>query len=115
VSTQRLALEDFTFSNGVRIPKGTKVQGVAIPVHLDPTVYDNPDKFQPFRFVSDDPDVPKKDMATISLEFLPFGYGRNAWYVCAPFHSISRSSIDTDVIVHHIIAPVGGTRKQSSN
>jgi len=115
VSTQRLALEDFTFSNGVRIPKGTIIQGVATPVHLDPTVYDNPDEFQPFRFFSDDPDVPKKDMATISLEFLPFSYGRNAWYVCTQFHYTSRSSIDTDVIVYHIIAPVGGTRKQSSN
>jgi cytochrome P450 len=42
VSTQRLAVEDFTFSNGVRIPKGTIIQGVATPVHLDPTIYDDP-------------------------------------------------------------------------
>jgi cytochrome P450 len=81
VSTQRLAVDDFTFSNGVHIPKGTLIQGIATPVHLDPNIYDNPDEFQPFRFFSDDPDVPKKDMATISLEFLPFAYGRNAWCV----------------------------------
>lgn len=80
MSTQRLALQDFTFSNGVRIPKGTIIQGVATPVHLDPKIYDNPDEFKPFRFISDDPDVPKQDMATISLKFLPFSYGRNAWY-----------------------------------
>ena len=81
VSAQRLALQDFTFSNGVRIPKGTIIQGVATPVHLDPMFYDNPDEFMPFRFFSDDPDVPKRDIATISLEFLPFSFGRNAWYV----------------------------------
>jgi hypothetical protein len=39
---------------------------------MDPNIYDNPEEFQPFRFFSDDPDVPKKDMVTISLEFLPF-------------------------------------------
>lgn len=81
VSTQRVAVEDFTFSNGVRIPKGTIIQGVATPVHLDPTIYDDPNDFKPFRFFSDDPDVPKQDMATISLEYLPFSYGRNAWCV----------------------------------
>lgn len=91
VSTQRLAVEDFTFSNGVRIPKGTVIQGVATPVHSDPTIYDDPNDFKPFRFFSDDPDVPKKDMATISLEYLPFSYGRNAWCVMSlPIAPIDR-------------------------
>jgi Cytochrome P450 len=112
VSTQRLALEDFTFSNGVRIPKGTMIQGVATPVHLDPKFYSNPDEFQPFRFFSDDPDVPKKDMATISSEFLPFSYGRNAWCVV---HIVFQSLADSDITMFHIIALVGGTRKRSSS
>jgi hypothetical protein len=119
VSTQRLALQDFTFSNGVRIPKGTIIQGVATPVHMDPKVYDNPEEFQPFRFFSDDPDVPKRDMVTISLEFLPFSYGRNAWCVLLLFHCISRAFIDTDcsryINTIFVIAPVGGTHKQSSS
>ena len=79
MSTQRLAHQGFTFSNGVRIPKGTVIQGVATPVHLDPMFYDNPGELMPFRFFSDAPDVPKRDIATISLEFLPFSFGRDAW------------------------------------
>jgi Cytochrome P450 len=110
VSTQRLALEDFTFSNGVRIPKGTMIQGVATPVHLDSKLYSNPDEFQPFRFFSDDPDVPKKDMTTISLEFLPFSYGRNAWCV-VHIPIVFPSLTDSDITMFHFIALVGGTRK----
>ena len=115
VSTQRVAVEDFTFSNGVRIPKGTIIQGVATAVHLDPTIYDDPNDFKPFRFFSDDPDVPKKDMATISLEYLPFSYGRNAWYVMnLPIAPVDRLLILL-LLCAMKIAPAGGTHKQSSS
>jgi len=114
VSTQRLAVKDFTFSNGVRIPKGTIIQGVATPIHMDPSIYSDPNNFNPFRFFSDDPDVPKKDMATISLEYLPFSYGRNAWCVThlpiTPFDILL-----TTLYLSHNIAPVGGTRKRLSS
>ena len=82
VSIQRLAVDDFTFSNGVHIPKGTLIHGPAAAIEADPAIYSDPEVFKPFRFVPDasKPEQPRKEMTTIGPDFLPFGYGRNAWY-----------------------------------
>ena len=81
VSIQRLAVDDFTFSNGVHIPKGTLIHGPASSIEADPVLYSEPEVFKPFRFVPDssNPHQPRKEMTTIGPDFLPFGYGRNAW------------------------------------
>ena len=81
VSIQRLAVDDFTFSNGVHIPKGTLIHGPVSPIEADPVIYADPEVFKPFRFVPDpsNPEQPRKEMTTIGPDFLPFGYGRNAW------------------------------------
>ena len=81
VSIQRLAVDDFTFSNGVHIPKGTLIHGPVSPIEADPVIYSDPEEFKPFRFVPDpsNAEQPRKEMTTIGPDFLPFGYGRNAW------------------------------------
>ena len=82
VSIQRLAVDDFAFSNGVRIPKGTLIHGPVSSIEADPVIYSEPDVFEPFRFVADASNAEQqlqKEMTTIGLDFLPFGYGRNAW------------------------------------
>ena len=82
VTIQRLAVDDFTFSNGVHIPKGTLIHGPVATIEADPVIYSEPEVFKPFRFVPDasKPEQPHKEMTTIGPDFLPFGYGRNAWY-----------------------------------
>ena len=81
VSIQRLAVDNFTFSNGVHIPKGTLIHGPVSPIEADPDIYSDPEEFKLFRFVLDpsNAEQPRKEMTTIGPDFLPFGYGRNAW------------------------------------
>ncbi|KAF9047870.1 cytochrome P450 [Panaeolus papilionaceus] len=77
----RKAMEDFTFSNGVTIPKGTTLSASAITQHMDESIYPSPHIFDPLRFVkmASDP-ASKKDhnITTIGMDLLVFGYGRHA-------------------------------------
>jgi cytochrome P450 len=83
----RKALKDFTFSDGTFIPKGTYLAAVAGPVHMDEKIYEDPLTFKPFRFAEaregadDARDAVKNQMITTSLEYLPFGHGKHAWWV----------------------------------
>ena len=82
---ERKALKDFTFSDGTIIPKGTHVAAVAQPVHMDGKIYEDPLRFDPFRFVEtrkgvdDARDAIKNRLATTSTQYLLFGHGRHAW------------------------------------
>lgn len=81
----RLALKDFTFSDGTFIPKGTSVSAVAHPVHTDEKIYEDPLRFKPFRFAEkregtdDARDAVKNQLVTTSMEYLLFGHGKHAW------------------------------------
>nr|XP_020447513.1 cytochrome P450 2U1 isoform X1 [Monopterus albus] len=55
---------------GYTIPKGTVVFPNLWSVHRDPTVWDNPDSFNPARFLDDEGKLLKKEC------FIPFGIGR---------------------------------------
>jgi len=93
VMTRRLAMSDFSFSDGTFIPKGTNfvVAGRGINqdevsfilpnfgLHSRPfqRYYDNPQEFQGFRFADQDP--LKWQMTSINPEFMLFGLGRSAW------------------------------------
>ena len=70
VSIQRLAVDDFTFSNGVHIPKGTFIHGPVSTIEADQLSI-------PSRSCSSR--ATRKEMTTIGPDFLPFGYGRSAW------------------------------------
>uniref|UniRef100_UPI0037E864C2 cytochrome P450 2U1 n=1 Tax=Semicossyphus pulcher TaxID=241346 RepID=UPI0037E864C2 len=55
---------------GFTIPKGTVVIPNLWSVHRDPTVWDDPDTFNPARFLDDDGNLLRKEF------FIPFGIGR---------------------------------------
>ncbi|KAI1077293.1 cytochrome P450 [Whalleya microplaca] len=74
---------------GLRITPGSDVRSVypVQMVHMDPDVYQSPERFDPFRLSRGfDPSNPnrclpgatRESMTTVSTSFLPFGYGRHA-------------------------------------
>ncbi|KAF9047874.1 cytochrome P450 [Panaeolus papilionaceus] len=82
----RRAMQDFTFSNGVTIPRGTLI-GASIPeAHRAENVYSNPNQFDPLRYLKlatketqNNPESKKKyDITSVGLNSLIFGYGRHA-------------------------------------
>lgn len=82
---KRVAIRDYTFSDGQTIPAGTTIAVPASHTHFDPSVYENPLEFDGFRFLKmkersrldGNPDK-KFDMISTSAQFLPFGHGRHA-------------------------------------
>lgn len=57
--------------NGLTIPKGTQVIPLIHAVHMDPTLWKDPELFNPDRFLSaDGTKIVKPDF------FIPFGVGR---------------------------------------
>ncbi|KZT24788.1 cytochrome P450 [Neolentinus lepideus HHB14362 ss-1] len=78
-SLNRIALKDWTFSDGTFIPKGTSIAACATPVHMDETVYPDPQKFDAYRFYRmmehHDSEVGQHLLVKTSLEYLPFGHG----------------------------------------
>ena len=93
--TRRLAMSDFSFSDGTFIPKGTNFVVAGRGINQDEVnliqnfqnfgryswdfqrYYDNPQEFQGFRFADKDP--LKWQMTSINPEFMLFGLGRSAW------------------------------------
>ena len=72
-----------TLSDGTRIPKGTLVAAAAITAHSDDTRYTAPGVFDPFRFArmrEEDERATSLQFSNTSTDWLPFGYGRHAWY-----------------------------------
>ncbi|KAJ3569656.1 hypothetical protein NP233_g4899 [Leucocoprinus birnbaumii] len=74
--SRRIAVNDFTFSDGTFIPKGTSFAVAGRSLNWDERVYSNPDEFQGFRFVDMDPH--KFQMTSLSLEYMGFGIGKRA-------------------------------------
>lgn len=81
ISINRKALQDYTFSDGTFIPKGTFVAAASIPVHYDEEFYENPEIFNPWRFSdirSEEGEGTKHQMVSTSTEYVAFGHGRHA-------------------------------------
>ena len=80
----RRAMQDFTFSDGTFIPKGTYVSVASIATHTDSEFYENPHEFNPWRFSDmrdNDPEGEgtKHQIVNAKPEFVFFGLGRHAW------------------------------------
>ncbi|TDL22831.1 cytochrome P450 [Rickenella mellea] len=81
LSTLRLAVDDYTFSDGTFIPKGTMMSVASGATHHDPSVYENANEFHGFRFADlreEDGEGTKHQMVSTSSEYLAFGHGRHA-------------------------------------
>ncbi|TFK19403.1 cytochrome P450 [Coprinopsis marcescibilis] len=73
---QRIALQDYTFSNGVTVPKGTWVSTDLVTAH---SRYSNAEEFDPWRFYNIHKESGKPaDITTTTPEYLLFGHGRHA-------------------------------------
>jgi hypothetical protein len=56
--------------NGFTIPKNTQIVPLLHAVHMDPNLWDEPEKFKPSRFLNAEGKVTKPEY------FLPFGVGK---------------------------------------
>jgi cytochrome P450 len=74
----RVVMSDYTFSNGVTLPKGTALSVDTTPMHMG-SEYENPEEFDPWRFYNIQQKTGKRsDITTTSNDFLAFGHGRHA-------------------------------------
>ncbi|KIK72082.1 hypothetical protein PAXRUDRAFT_662300 [Paxillus rubicundulus Ve08.2h10] len=81
VAILRKAMQNFTFSDGTVVPKGTFITVASQATYLDNEVYDNAEMFDPFRFANKrdaDRDGAKHSLVSISLEYFAFGQGIHA-------------------------------------
>jgi len=82
VLMSRIAMKDFTFSDGTYIPKGTFIAAAIRPVHQDQGIYmdPGPDVFDGLRFykLRGKDNTRKYDMSSTSPSFLAFGHGPHA-------------------------------------
>nr|AVL92816.1 CYP450 [Locusta migratoria] len=69
LGTTHAATRD-VYLNGFMIPKDAHVVPLLHAVHMDPTLWDDPEKFEPTRFLNAEGKVTKPEF------FLPFGVGR---------------------------------------
>ena len=79
-------MQDYTFSDGTFIPKGTKVAIPMHAIHHDEEIYPHADVFDPWRWSEmrqDDTEATKYQMVSTGPEHVPFGHGRHGW--CASF------------------------------
>lgn len=81
----RVAINDYTFANGEKVPAGTMLAAAASSAHTDPSTYERPLEFDGFRFLKmreraklDGKLNEKFDMVSTSAHFLAFSHGRHA-------------------------------------
>ena len=80
----RIAVKDFTFSDGTFIPKGTMVAAATLPMHLDSDFYEDGESFKPWRFYDArerEGNSVKHAFVGTGIDFHSFGFGRHAWWV----------------------------------
>ncbi|TDL17296.1 cytochrome P450 [Rickenella mellea] len=81
LSLNRVAVGDYTFSDGTYIPKGTMISAATYPMQHDDNIYENANEFVGFRFAEmreGENEGVKHHMVTTAPEYLPFGHGRRA-------------------------------------
>lgn len=68
VATLRLCTEDCMLKH-LKVPKGLAVMIPIYSIHMDPTIWPNPDKFDPERF------TPEAKQSRDPYAYMPFGHG----------------------------------------
>lgn len=81
LTVQRKALKPFTFSDGSHVPAGNLVAVPQRVVMRDPARYENPDTFNPYRYMqnSNNPDAPTTKFADVNWNYTFWGSPRKAW------------------------------------
>ncbi|GJE90628.1 cytochrome P450 [Phanerochaete sordida] len=83
LAMSRIAVQDYTFADGTRVPKGTLVMAVSRSMHHDDAVYaPDADAFDPWRFArmreADGDASLKHQMVHTSSDYVSFGHGKHA-------------------------------------
>lgn len=79
----RLALKDFTFSDGMVVPAGNAIGSPILPLHHEASALSDPEVFDGFRYsrMSKENTGPTKhQMVNTGLDYLTFGHGKHVWY-----------------------------------
>ncbi|KDR83206.1 hypothetical protein GALMADRAFT_239044 [Galerina marginata CBS 339.88] len=77
----RKVMKDFTFSNGITVPKGTELAVATRATHMDERNYKDSRTFQGFRFAEmrdEDGESIHHQFVALTPDFLTFGTGRHA-------------------------------------
>lgn len=81
-SFQRKVLSDITLSNGLRIPKGSRIVLPTGAINMDREFFQDPEKFDGFRYykirTADEEARNTNQMVTVGKKDLTWGYGRHA-------------------------------------
>lgn len=83
VGLARLALKDFTFSDGMVVPAGNAIGSSILPLHHNDPTLSNPEVFDGFRYSrmnEEDTGRTKYQMVNTGLDYLTFGHGKHVWY-----------------------------------
>jgi len=120
VTMNRLAVKDFTFSDGTNLPAGSILQASAIYMHLNAEVFEDPLKFDGFRFIkmkesamSEGHPEKKFDVVTTGVHSMAFGHGRHA---CPGrfFAAMEMKMMFAYVVMTYDTKLVGGVRPPDS-
>ncbi|KAI6040001.1 cytochrome P450 [Pisolithus marmoratus] len=77
----RIAMSDITLTDGTFIPQGTSLAFPVYAMHHDDAVYENPNVFEPFRFVdkqNKEFEGSRNQMVALNQDMLSFGLGKHA-------------------------------------
>jgi len=82
VLMDRVAMKEFVFSDGTRVPKGGLVSAATIAPHLNDKIYPDAHVFDPFRFAKireEEGQGTTNQLVATSNEWISFGHGKHAW------------------------------------
>lgn len=106
--TVRYVTGDMRGPDGIIIPKGYAVAS-PMAVHRDPNLYDNPDKWNPGRFLPGADGTPSDYTTRLrNVEFHQFGIGNHACPGERLSHSILRGALWPTLIDNYEVEVVGG-------
>ncbi|XP_078177382.1 cholesterol 22-monohydroxylase CYP90B52-like [Carex rostrata] len=88
----RKVIKDVQYK-GIDIPSGWKILPVLAAVHLDPSVYEDPQQFNPWRWQSQS----RSHLAATTPNFMPYGGGPR---LCAGFEL---AKLEIAVFLHHLV------------
>ncbi|KAH9897773.1 cytochrome P450 [Cubamyces lactineus] len=81
VTLLRRALKDIKLRDGTVIPRDTMIVAATDAMHNDSALYDDADRFDPFRFArmrEAEGEATKHQLVHTSVKYMPFGHGRHA-------------------------------------
>ncbi|GJJ15666.1 hypothetical protein Clacol_009944 [Clathrus columnatus] len=78
ITAMRWSVKDYTFSNGVKIPKNAMIAVAMRPRHYDSEFFENPNKFDGWRFCKSDDASRNLHLTSNKSPFLLFGVGEHA-------------------------------------